>query len=315
MTRTNGVDVLLMAHTRPDLLAEAVAPLRGASVRRVFLAMDGPRPSSPEDPRLIEACEDVVRAAFEGFAPVEVLRRAQHLGMKRACVEGIDWFLGRVGAGVIIEDDCVIDPTFLDFAAELLDRYGADDRVMGICGALPAGSPPPPGGASYGLVRHFGVWGWATWGRAWRCNDPELSSASRREVSAVLRRQPSATVPFRWYWSRIVRACRDGRDQNWDFPWLYSAWRHGGVFIRPDRNLVANIGHDERATQTTYADPRLSRIPTVPMVFPLKHPPADSHDFGFDRWHDRQIKGIRWSLLAKWAVLWVAPWLQNRRRR
>lgn len=307
-----GADVLLIAFVRPDLLDEALDGLRRGPVRRVFLALDGPRPDRPGDAAAIDACEALVRSAFAGVVPVEVLRRDTNLGMKRSCTSAIDWFLARVGEGIIIEEDCVVDPSFLRFAGELLHRYRTDERVMGICGGLPSGAPGIPD-ASYGFVRNFGVWGWATWERAWRHNDPDLAGVSDAEIDAVLRRQPDTSTTFRRFWAHLIRACRDGRDPNWDFPWTYSAWRNGGLFIRPDRNLVSNIGHDERAAQTTAPDPRLSRVPTAPMTFPLRHPPEITHDAAFDRWSDRHVKGIGWSLVTKRALLHVAPWIRRRR--
>jgi hypothetical protein len=315
VTADDRVDLLLIAFARPDLLARVVEPLRQAPVRRVFLALDGPRAHHPEDQELIDACEWVVRDVLGRAAPIVVLRRTRNLGMKRACVGAIDWFFTQTNEGVIIEDDCVIDPTFLPFSAELLDRYRSDERVMGICGTEFPGAPTPQFGSSYGFVRNFGVWGWATWARAWQHNDPDLLGVTNLQIERVVRQQPGSTVPFRRFWTGLIAACRDGRNPNWDFPWTFSAWRAGGVFIRPDRNLVSNIGHDERATQTASPDPRLSALATRPMVFPVRHPPEVVHDLAHDRWEDRHIKGIRWSLLVKWAVLRFAPWLSEYRRR
>jgi hypothetical protein len=309
----DGVDVLLIAFARPDLLERAVEPLREARIRRVFLALDGPRADHPEDEELIDACEQVVRDVLGPTAPIEVLRRTQNIGMKRACVGAIDWFFTQTDAGVIIEDDCVIDPTFVPFAAELLDRYRSDKRVMGICGTDFVGAPRPPLGASYGFVRNFGVWGWATWARAWRHNDPDLSGVSTEQIQRVLRRQPGSGVPFRWFWARLLEACRAGRNPSWSFPWVFSVWQEGGVFVHPNRNLVSNIGHDERATQTGNPGSRLSALPTRPMVFPLMHPTALVLNAAHDRWSDQHIKGIGWSLIAKSTALKAAQWLRRLR--
>lgn len=296
---TNGVDVLIIAFTRPDLLAQVVARLRTAPVRRVFLALDGPRDERPDDLALIEECQRLVRTSFDGIAAVEVLRRQTNLGMRSACVGAIDWFFDHTEAGVIIEDDCVPEPSFLRFAGELLDRFREDEQVMAICGMRHPGAPPSPEGAPYGLTRSFGVWGWATWARAWQHNDVTLADADDATIRTVLAGLPGATVPFRRWWLRLLRGCRDGRNPSWSFPWVFSAWRRGGLFIVPDRNLVSNIGHDDRATQTTGPDPRLSALPTVPMEFPLEHPTTLVADLAYARWTDRNLAGVGWVLEAK----------------
>jgi hypothetical protein len=294
-----AVDVLLMAFTRPDLLRLAIEPLLGGGVNRVFLALDGPRTDHQQDAGLIATCEQLVTSAFAGQIEVEVLRRSRNLGMKMACVEAIDWFFSRTDAGVIIEDDCVVDPSFLRFAGEMLERYRDDSRVMGVCGVRYPGSPLPPGGASYSLTRNFSVWGWGTWSRAWQHNDPDVSRTDDAEIRAVLASQPAATLPFRRWWFRLFRGCKNGNNVNWDFPWILSAWKMNGMFLRPNCNLVKNIGHDDRATQTTGFHPLLSALETEPLRFPIRHPSLLEPDVAFDVWRDRRLTGIGWALEAK----------------
>jgi hypothetical protein len=301
-TTVRPVDVLLIAFTRPDLLAQVVARLRTAPVGRVFLALDGPRADRPDDLALIEECERLTCASFDGIAVVEVLRRQTNLGMRSACVSAIDWFFTRTDAGVIIEDDCLIEPTFLQFAGELLERFRDEEQVMGICGTRHPDAPVPPDGASYSLTRSFGVWGWATWSRAWQHNDVDMSGADDATIRAVLAALPGTTVPFQRWWLRLLQGCRDGRNPTWDFPWVFSAWRRGGRFLLPDRNLVSNVGHDERATQTVGHDPRLCALPTSPLEFPLEHPDRLVPDVAYDRWTDRTLTGVGWSLEVKTLV-------------
>jgi hypothetical protein len=80
---------------------------------KVFLALDGARSGRDAEAADVQACEDVVRTAAARWRDCEltILRRTENLGMKRACVGAIDWFLSQVDAGIIIEDDCVADPT------------------------------------------------------------------------------------------------------------------------------------------------------------------------------------------------------------
>jgi hypothetical protein len=294
-----GVDVLLIAFARPDLLAQVVERLRNAPVRTVYLALDGPRDDRSDDLALIEECERLTLESFEGIADIKVLRRATNLGMRAACVGAIDWFFDHTAAGVIIEDDCVPEPSFLRFASELLERFHDDEQVMAICGMRHPDAPPCPAGAPYSLTRTFGVWGWATWARAWQHNDVTLADADDATIRTVLAGLPGATVPFKRWWLRLLRGCRDGRNLNWDFPWVFAAWRRGGLFIVPDRNLVSNIGHDGRATQTTGLNPRLSALPTTPMAFPLQHPSMLLPDLAYARWTDWNLAGVGWALEAK----------------
>lgn len=286
--------ILLIAFNRPDLLEKAITPISKIAPRMVFLALDGARPGNADDQTAADACDALVRNAFGPIEDCElhVLRRAENLGMKRACVGAIDWFFDQVESGIIIEDDVVADPTFFRFATELLARYQGDERIMAICGTDYVGTPPIKGGQSYRFVRNFGVWGWATWRRAWRLNDPDFKQVSMREMRSVLGKQNCSSIPRQRWWTRLLTRCAQGQNPSWSFPWTFSIWREGGLCIKPDRNLVSNVGHDARATQTTTPDLRLSNLPRHPMNFPLKHPDDVHHDCAYDRWTDRHIKGI-----------------------
>ncbi|HRE26978.1 MAG TPA: hypothetical protein PK954_10125, partial [Anaerolineales bacterium] len=82
----------------------------------------------------------------------------------------MDWVFDRVDRAIILEDDCLPDPTFFVYGAELLDRYAADPHVMHVSGTSFMRNGWP-GRASYVATRQPFVWGWATWRRAWQHYD------------------------------------------------------------------------------------------------------------------------------------------------
>jgi hypothetical protein len=293
--------VLLIAFNRPDLLQQVIEPLNAAQPSQLFLALDGPREGNKDDVVRIQACAELTQAAVSRWrnCRLTVLRRTTNLGMKRSSIEATTWFLNNVGSGVVLEDDCVVDPTFLAFSSELLVRYADDLRVMAICAQALLGAPPPPNGYSYRYARTFIPWGMATWKRSWDLLDPDLSGTNDFEIAQALKVTPCSTKPFIRFWRRLLQACREGRNPGWSFPWALTIWKHHGLCIVPSVNLVSNIGHGEGATMTHDSEHFLSRVPSREIEFPLRHPSEMSADCAFDRWSDRNIKGIGWSLEAK----------------
>jgi len=80
----------------------------------------------------------------------------------------------RGGEGVILEDDCLPDPTFLPFAGQMLARYRDRTNVMQVAGYNFLSGEYEP--ATDYIFSHFGwQWGWATWKRAWDLYDFEMS--------------------------------------------------------------------------------------------------------------------------------------------
>ncbi len=47
---------------------------------------------------------------------------------------GLTWAFEQVDRAIVLEDDCVPDPTFFPFCDEILERYVDDERVMHIAG-------------------------------------------------------------------------------------------------------------------------------------------------------------------------------------
>jgi hypothetical protein len=129
----NDVPVLLLVFNRPDTLKRVLEALTVTKPQTVYIAADGPRANNQKD---TEACAEV-RALCEKL-PWEctVHRRysAVNQGCKQGPVNGISWFFSQVPQGIILEDDCVPDPTFFSFASTLLKRYCDDESVMHISG-------------------------------------------------------------------------------------------------------------------------------------------------------------------------------------
>ncbi len=193
---------------------------------------------------------------------------------------GLDWVFSRVERAIVLEDDCVADETFFPFCAELLERYADDARVMAISGSNFRDGPPRTRYIYY-FSRLVHVWGWATWRRAWRHFDLEMSIWTElREGGwlADLLGDPEDEA----HWRVLFDLAHRRQIDTWDCAWLFSVWRNSGFTLLPSRNLVENIGFDERATHTGVPRPSVMRA-VHPMPCPLEHPPFMIRDAHADR--------------------------------
>ena len=178
----------------------------------------------------------------------------------------------RVEEAIVLEDDCLPEPTFFAFCDELLERYRDDERVFAISGNdfEYRGEPPAP---SYRFSRYPLIWGWATWGRAWRHFDPELEAWPDQRDSRWLERLLGDRMAADLWAHRFDQTYAG--DGSWDFAWLHACWTHGGLTALPTTNLVSNLGFRADATNTRVAAEHRSpfaAVPTAPMAFPIVHP-------------------------------------------
>ena len=199
------------------------------------------------------------------------LFRERNLGCKLAVSQAISWFFDQVEAGIILEDDCVAHPSFFPYAAELLERYRDDERILMISGDnFQRGRRRTD--YSYYYSRYTHIWGWATWRRAWRLYDHRMSAwPELREggwLLDILGDRKAAE-----YWARVFDETHDERNTSWAYRWTFTAWNQSGLTVLPNVNLVSNIGFGEGATHTQRHVAGASALPVAEMTFPMSHPP------------------------------------------
>lgn len=269
----------IISYNRPALTARVLEAVRATRPPALFLICDGPRRRDKADG---ERCA-AVREALEGVDwPCDVRRRyaRKNHGCEATVELGLDWVFAHVDRVIVLEDDCLPDPTFFDFCDELLERYAEDERVVQIAGSNFAIPPERFGEYSYGFSTHALVWGWATWRRAWRehrADFPRTHGSGPRVTRTDLPirlSEPSldhlVSAPGRHYFAE-VRASRSPIAFGWDSHWWLSAVARERLLVTPRDNMVHNAGFGPEATHTNS-----TRVmpPATATSFPLVHPEA-----------------------------------------
>jgi hypothetical protein len=289
--------VLILAFNRPDTTARVFEALRAVKPRRIFFAVDGPRPEKADEAGRVAQVQ-ALASTIDWPCDVQTLFRPRNLGCKHAVSQAITWFFQQVEEGIVVEDDCVPHPSFFPFAQELLERYRHDERVVAISGDnFLRGAVSTQ--YSYYFSRYLHIWGWASWWRAWRHYDhgmrewPELRE--RGWLTELLDDRAAAS-----YWTQIFDDTHGERNMSWGYRWMYSAWRRGGLSINPCMNLVSNIGFGEAATHALQQNSPLASLPVEEMRFPLRHPPEVIRDESADRYTRQNLFSApsRWRSVA-----------------
>jgi hypothetical protein len=268
--QTEPAPVLLLGFNRADLFSEVLMAVRAAAPRELFVSLDGPRAGNTAD---AERCAEVrgVAEAIDWAPAVHINARDGNLGCGRAVSSGISWALARVERLIVLEDDCLPDPSFFPFCDELLERFAADERVMQIAGCNWGAAAERYGGFSYAFNSFAPVWGWATWRRAWEMYEYRLESWPRFKQSGLLDgialgRRFRSMMRYEW---DVVHA----GGGTWDHQWQYAVMRNNGLSVSPSHNLCVNLGLRADATNLNEADFVFSKLPLESMEFPLRHPP------------------------------------------
>ncbi len=272
--------VALIIFNRPDTTAKVFEAIRQAKPPQLLVVADGARSDRPEE---AEKCL-AARSIIEGVDwECEVLTNYSdvNLGCKQRVSSGLDWVFANVEEAIILEDDCLPDPSFFPFCEELLNYYRHDQRIMVISGDnFQFGNKRT--NDSYYFSRYNHCWGWASWRRAWQHYDVEMKLwpkiRDENWLQSIFKESRSIN-----YWREILQATYEGEINTWDYQWTFACWLQNGLTVLPNINLISNIGFGADSTHTEQVDNSFANLPVENMSFPLDHPQFIIRDTQADR--------------------------------
>jgi hypothetical protein len=261
--------VLLVVFNRPSLTQRVLERLREIKPAKLFVAADGPRKNKPADEQLVRQTRALIETHVDWNCEVKTLFREENLGCGKAVSEAITWFFEQNETGIILEDDCLPSPGFFSFCEELLKRYKDNERIMHI-GGTNFQDGLQRGNASYYFSSIVHVWGWASWRRAWKHYDFNVSGLdqflAQKKISNYYNDRKAVA-----YWKGIFTQMKNRGLNTWDHQWTYSVWKQEGLAIIPQKNLVSNIGFGDSATHTGSEDTTYSEMPVYELG-EISHP-------------------------------------------
>jgi hypothetical protein len=273
----DSVPILFLIFNRQENTRKVFEAIRIQKPKYLFIAADGPRLDKLGEIEICEKTREIV-ANIDWDCEVKKLFREHNLGCKLAVSSAISWFFDQVEEGIILEDDCLPDPTFFQFCKELLEKYRLDRQVMSISGSNLLEKPWKSNEQSY-FWGHGGIWGWATWKRAWDLYDIDMKGWQKDEIKKVIRGAIGTDEWFYSYYSMFQSSYMRSLD-TWDIQWFYSILINNGLAINPCMNLVKNIGYG-KGTHTNFEDLYMAKIPLSSISFPLKHPKNKQLDINY----------------------------------
>ena len=279
---TTRTPVALILFRRPDVTKKVFKVIAEAKPPKLFLIADGPSPERSGEAEKCAATRAVVENVNWGC---EVFRdySETNMGPWRRIASGITSAFQQVEELIVLEDDCLPDPTFFRFCDELLERYRDDERIMHIAGNHFQAQDPRPTRYSYSFAWHNIAWGYATWRRAWQHFDLGIPSWGELRNTDFLDQvvgDPLAVESYRKIFDQLY--ADPGEFDGYDWAWSFACWSQGGLSVLPDRTLIKNVGFGPDSTHFPTADDPRARFQSMPMQFPLNHPPYVLRDAAAD---------------------------------
>ena len=115
-----------------------------------------------------EYIESIMRenAAKGYFKRVEFIQREQNLGLADSIIDGVSTIINTYGKIIVLEDDIVTSPVFLQYCNAALNHYKNDKRVWSISAWNYPIDTQGLEDSFFWRIPH--CWGWASWSDRWQ---------------------------------------------------------------------------------------------------------------------------------------------------
>lgn len=261
-----NIPILYLVFNRPDETLQSFDTIRKIKPRQLFVAADGPRQANQSDFFKCERVRSSILNNIDWDCEVKTLFRTENMGCGKAVQNALDWFFSEVEMGIIIEDDIIPDSSFFKNAAILLNQFKDNHQIFSINGHNLAYENFK---YDFGLTRYFNMWGWATWRRSndlvnktWSTYD-EINDFKKGSKLLKSLRLPIVLPQMEWFsrWQYLFNSTKSGKIDTWDYQWVYTCLKNQQYCIRPNLNMINNIGFNENSTHTSQAPhSRLSNV-------------------------------------------------------
>lgn len=278
--------ILFLIFNRPDTTEKVFEKIREIKPKQLFIAADGPRNGNERDKLSCKATREIA-TNVDWDCELKTLFRDGNLGCGRAVSEAITWFFENVEEGIILEDDCLPNTSFFKFCQEILKKYRFDHDVLHVCGSnYQYGKWRGKGDYYFSKLTH--IWGWATWKRAW----DKYEFTIEGEDYLISKAYPLKTdVLVRQEWEKAFKYFRANCVDTWDYQWLLACWKHGGITIIPNKNLIFNLGFGHEATHTLFYPAYYKKIKHEYLLGEIRHPSEITINYKADAFEQKVRMG------------------------
>lgn len=238
------IPIAVFTYNRPDhakRLLKSLSKCHRIEECKVYIFCDGVK--TGEDERFVSENLAVAREWVKSHGG-HVIERKNNYGLAHSIVSGVSQLCESYGRAIVLEDDLVLHPNFVNFMIQGLDYYKEYENVYQISGfSFP--------GIRCGLKDAVFLplttsWGWATWKRAWNAFDWTPMNTEELLLDPIKRDEFdfNSSYPF----TELLESMLSGKIDSWGILWRWAVFKAGGLVLYPKRSLVWVGGFDGSGT-------------------------------------------------------------------
>lgn len=229
--------ILLFTYKRLDTLQQTVSALRRnylAGESELFVFSDGAKKEA--DRPAIEAVREFL-STISGFKKVSIVQATENMGLANSIINGVSQMIDAYGKVIVLEDDLITSPNFLNFMNDALQFYESNPSILSISGY--SGFVRTSQNTDVYFTQRASSWGWALWKDRWEkvdwnVNDYNSFRTCRRDQKLFNRMGSDL--------SGMLERQMQGVIDSWAVRLVYHQFKFGLYSVHPNRSKIVNIG-------------------------------------------------------------------------
>jgi len=215
-----------------------------ASKSDLFIFSDGPR-----NENVLQKVEEVRQylKTVKGFKSINIYEAIENKGLASSIISGVSKIIKEHGSAIVVEDDLITSPNFLDFMNNSLNFYKNNNSIFSISGFSVKVEIPKEYAYDIYFWGRAHSWGWATWVDRWSTIDWEIedyaSFINNRKLQKSFNKCGSDL-------SKMLISAKTGKVDSWYILFNYNQFKQNRVTVYPILSKVNNNGFMSDATHT-----------------------------------------------------------------
>ncbi len=231
-----------LSHTKATV--EALLTNKPAAATELYIFSDGP--ANVEQRIVVDEVRNYLRT-IKGFSKIHIIERPLNFGLGNNIIDGVTGVVEIAGKIIVLEDDLITAPYFLEYMNDGLDTYAFNDKVISIHGyTYPVTDPLP----ETFFLRGADCWGWGTWKRGW--DKFQHKGTYLLEQLEALQLTYKFDFDGSYPFTQMLRDQIMGKNSSWAVRWYASAFLEDKYTLYPGQSLVMHAGGDGSGTNTGY---------------------------------------------------------------
>lgn len=243
----NTAPIVLFVYNRRNCLPatiEALLKNKEAVQSDLFVYSDGGK--NKEDWKRVYVVREYVKSVY-GFKSMNVIERTENMGLADSVIAGVTEIIQKFGRVIVLEDDLLVSPHFLEYMNQALNMYESEKKVGSVNAFMYSLTEELP--ESF-FLRVSDSWGWGTWKDRWELFEPDAKKllGKIKEKKLTKKFDLDGSYPY----TQMLKGQTRGLTDSWAIRWYASLFLEGRLSLYYAKSLVENIGGNDLGTHTKH---------------------------------------------------------------